>query len=137
MIHWQQLLATIAASASTLGAGAAVFWPFRKRRDERLARRVVERDTALRETIRGEFVSQSEQIKADMIARIDESDRATTAQIVEVKASVADLAERARVSELNMATQFGGNGGGLRQAIDEHGRQIANLTGRFDQYVRG
>lgn len=135
MIHWQQLAATVGGFAAFVAAAAAVYNPFRKRREEKLARRVVERDTALRATIRAEFVAQAEQIKADTIARIDESDHATRVQIAEVKASVAKLAERAEKADLNMAVQFGGNGGGIRQAINEHGQQIANLVGRFDQHL--
>lgn len=135
MIHWQQLIATMAAAATIAAGAAAVYFPTRRRREERLAARVVERDTALRATISAEFVAQSEQIKADMIARIDQSDRATSVQVAEVKASVSEIAEKARAVELQMATQFGGNGGGIRQAINEHGQQLAALVGRFEQHL--
>lgn len=135
MIHWQQLIATVATLATIAAGGAAIYYPFRRRRDERLAARVAERDIALRATIAGEFARQTEQVKTDMLARIDQSDLATSAQVAEVKESVLVLAERQRLSDLAMATQFGGNGGGIRQAINEHGQQLAALVGRFEQHL--
>lgn len=33
-------------------------------------------------------------------------------------------------------TQFGGNGGGMRQAINSMGVDIAHLNGRFEQHIK-
>jgi hypothetical protein len=44
-------------------------------------------------------------------------------------------AEKAAHLELELARQFGGNSGGMRQAINEARNDIATLTGAFNQHI--
>jgi hypothetical protein len=74
-------------------------------------------------------------VKKDMIARVDESDKATKEQISEVKDDIKAVQKKATETDLNLARQFGGNGGGIRQAQNEMSTAIANLAGRFDQHL--
>ena len=56
------------------------------------------------------------------------------ADVVELKIQpIVDSVDRI---EISLATQFGGNGGGMRQAINELGLEVAELRGQFKQHVK-
>lgn len=71
-------------------------------------------------------------IVAGMKERFDANDQATkdaVEAIQEVRTEQQDV-------KLNLATQFGGNGGGIRQAINELSVQVGTVRGAFEQHVR-
>lgn len=118
-VHWAQVLGTVGTMSAVLAAGAAVFTPF-------LSRRAVRQQAALEASV-----------KAIVNEAVSASDLRTAAQIADVKVAVADVKAQANKTDLSLATQFGGNGGGLRQELNSVSATVANLAGRFEQYVSG
>ena len=163
-MHWAQFLTTCTAFAVVVGTSFGIWQPIRTRRDARLAAKleadeaalaeklrhddelkaakVVERDTELKRTISEAIKASTEQVKLDMIERIDKSDATTNQKFNELRTSVETLRSRAEATDLKMAVQFGGNGGGIREAINKltdvsqaHTEQIARVAGKFDQHL--
>ena len=118
-IHWAQALGTAGAVAGILASAGFVITPV-------LNRRAAVREAGLKAGVK-EIVTEA----------IAVSDLKTAAQISEVKVQIAAVQAQANKTDLSLATQFGGNGGGLRQELDSLGRTVANLAGRFEQYVSG
>lgn len=134
-VHWSQVFANLAVFAACTGALATVFFPWRNRRDSKLAAKVVRSDADLRTTIESIFDKARDQIQQETLARIDKSDELTAAAISKLEESVKVLHDNAAAAELEMARQFGGNGGGIREAINTINSNVSNLTGRFDQHL--
>ena len=65
------------------------------------------------------------ELKTTIEARFDKNDAATKT-----------AADKAASLELELARQFGGNSGGMRQAINETRQDIAVLKGAFDQHIK-
>lgn len=142
-IHWAQVAATTSSLAGIVAVGGAIYYPYRKRRDDRLAAKTAARDAELKRTVREAITGATEQIKVDTIARIDASDERVDRRLTEIKGSVEKLRERAEQTDIRMAVQFGGNGGGIREAINkqadaltEHGERIARVAGQFEQHLK-
>lgn len=129
-MHWAQFIATCASFAVIAAAVAGILIPLRARREARVAAKVIERDAALKAAITAGIIEQTEQIKRDTIARIDESDEVTRTRLDSIEQRTADM-------DRKLAVQFGGNGGGMRQAINEHGERLSYLAGRIDQIAGG
>lgn len=116
-VHWVQFATTCGSFAAVAAAVSAIYFPWSSRREAR-------RTAALAATVQ----SAVAEIKVDMIARVDKSDRKTKRQLAELRANGA-------ATDMQLATQFGGNGGGMREAINKQGEALAALAGRFDQHV--
>jgi hypothetical protein len=163
-MHWEQFIATCSAFGAVAGVALGIYLPFRSRQDSKIAakeaaaaselaaklrrdneekaRMVVERDTELKRAISSAIATNAEQSKADMLARIDKSDERALADLAEIKMSVEALRARAEQTDLKMAVQFGGNSGGIREAVnkvavlaEKHSEQIAALDGKFGQHL--
>lgn len=145
-MHWAQFFATCAAFAAVAGTAGAIYFPARARRDVRVAARHAERDRTLQATIstavtaqtnalKADLVTQTSAIKTDMIARVDESDRRIDQRLSAVAESVEKLRTKAEATDLRFAREFGGNGNGIRQTVNETAQHIANLAGRFEQHL--
>lgn len=98
-----------------LTAFSAVFHRFLKRliRDETAAIVKTAVDVAVRD------------LSGEMNARFDASDK-----------HKEELAAKQDEMAMSLATQFGGNGNGLRQAVNDLSRDVARLEGRFDQHAK-
>jgi methyl-accepting chemotaxis protein len=68
--------------------------------------------------------------------RIDASDTKTDELRKSVDEKLDKIKETVQAQAVEQARQFGGNGGGMRQALNEHGAAIANLAGQFEQHLR-
>jgi hypothetical protein len=104
---------------------------------------IKKRTAAFRRVVKDIVTEVTGELRSEVMARIDESDHKTKRSVDELKASVEAIKEKAHETDLKMAVQFGGNGGGIRQAINEQsqavneqGLAIAQLTGRFDQHLQ-
>jgi len=71
-----------------------------------------------------------------LTSRIDASDVKTDELRKSVDGKLDKIRETVQAQALEQARQFGGNGGGMRQALNEHGQSIANLAGQFEQHLR-
>ena len=127
-VNLGQLIATAGACAAMAGAGAAIWWPLSAKREKR-------REAVIKLGIQEIVTSAVAEVKVDMLARVDKSDLATEKRFDGVKADLKDLTEKVHVIEVANATQYGGNGGGMRQAINEQGQNIAELAGQFKQHI--
>jgi hypothetical protein len=128
LVHVGQLAATVGSTAGLLIAATAAAQPW-------FTRREVRRQEAIKHGIEEIVTAAVADVKTDMIERVDKSDEATKEQIGEVKADIKAVQKKATETDLNLARQFGGNGGGIRQAQNEMSTAIANLAGRFDQHL--
>lgn len=135
MIHWEQAIATGGTVAGILGGMAAAYFPVRTRYEAKIAERTAARDREVRRQIADEIRTASDDIKSDTRTQIAASDLRTKEQVDEIKATVREVHDKVAANELKMATQFGGNGGGIRQAINEQGLALATLAGQFQQHV--
>lgn len=63
-------------------------------------------------------------LKSQMNDRFDQSDK-----------HKQEIAAKQDEMSLSLATQFGGNGNGLRQAVNDLTASVARLEGRFDQHT--
>lgn len=163
-MHWAQFIATSSAFFAVVGVIASIYLPWRSRKDAKItageaasasalaaklrhddeekARMVVVRDAELKRAISTAITTNTEQAKLDMLARIDKSDERVAVDLAEIKANVEALRARAEQADLKMAVQFGGNGGGIREAVNKvaalaerHSEQIAALGGQFGQHL--
>lgn len=108
-MNWFQLfLAMCASLAVVVGGFASVYFPVTSRRR----------------------ATRAAAFSADVRAALDVG-------LVDVKASVVRLEARTAETDRKLAVQFGGNGGGMRQAINEHGERLSYLAGRIDQLTGG
>lgn len=135
MIHWQQVAATVGSLAGFLAALAAVYFPWKQRHDAVEAERMQHRDDLMRAAFAESLAAAAAVIKADTIQRIDDSDSRTAQAVGDLTASVRELHDKVSASELALAVQFGGNGGGMREAINKQGAAIARVEGRFEQHL--
>jgi hypothetical protein len=123
-VNVDQLAATAGSLAAVFAVGGAgMAWIGRH-----LARRV-----AL--TAKGVTADAITESTTTLLERMDTSDAALATQL-------SELQRRAEDDRLEMARQFGGNGNGMRQAIDgvsnlvsQTAERISNLEGKFAQHI--
>lgn len=112
-----QVIASVSAIAITLGVlGGGLSWL-----GHRVARSVARSMQAIAK-------HEMAEATAKITKRIDDSDDLTAKQLAEIKAT-------AETDRLEMARQFGGNGGGMREAINGLSSQMQHLAGRFEQHL--
>jgi hypothetical protein len=127
-MHWSQFAGTIAAFGAVAGGTAAIYFPISTRREAR-------RESAIKAGIQAIVTEAVGVVKDDMIKRVDESDVATGKQVLELKAEIKDVKDQATATDMKLATQFGGNGGGIRQVINEQAKDLVAIKARFDQHL--
>jgi membrane-associated HD superfamily phosphohydrolase len=134
-VNVAQLAATASSVAGVLlVAGTAFAWV--ARRHERRTLDIAEKaaTAAAQETAKAAAEALTA-ATATITDRIEASD-------VETKKQIDELRRRSEEDRLEMAKQFGGNGGGMREAINKVAGSIVpvvakveNLTGRFEQHL--
>lgn len=139
-VNASQLIATASAVVGITAAATTVWWytlgrRLSARKEAALATAATAAAAELESTVQRIVTTAVADVKVDMIARVDQSDTATAEKLAEVKAKLETVDIRAQRTEISLATQFGGNGGGIRQAINELGTTVANLDGRFRQHL--
>lgn len=112
-MDWLQILGAAGTFAVIVGGCASVHFPLKGRRDKAAADLAAERSLTLKRDI------------AD----------AVTVQLVPVREGIEKLREHAEATDLQLAIQFGGNGGGMREAINKQAGDLANLAGKFEQHM--
>lgn len=135
-VNLAQMLATAGVGTGIAASVAIVYAPIARRREQRKLDALAAAATAQSIAMQSVVTAAVAAVKEDMIKRVDESDRATAEKLNVVATSVTVVAERQRVAELNLATQFGGNGGGIRQAINEQSAALGHLAGVVEQHIR-
>lgn len=128
---WTQFLGTCGAFATVAASGAAVFFPIRSRRDAALAAKLAADDEAKAAKVVERDAELKRTIQAAITTAIDKSDALTAEQVGDLQKEIAAVRATGDETKLTIATQFGGNGGGIRQAIDTHGRAIARIEGKL------
>jgi hypothetical protein len=113
---------TCGASAATLTAvGAAVY---------KLIRHFL--TSAIDTQLDTKLDAKLKPIVAGIKERFDANDKTTEAAVQ----AIAEVRTEQSAVALNLATQFGGNGGGMRQAINELSHAVAQQQGAFEQHLR-
>lgn len=118
-IHWAQVAGTVGAMSAVLGAGGVFATPV-------MNRRAAAREAGLKAGLR-EIVVEA----------VTASDERTKEHIGEVKELVAAVQTQANATDIALATQFGGNGGGIRQELNTLRDSLSTLAGRFEGYLSG
>ena len=113
---------TSGASATSLGvSGAAVYkliaHVLRSAVDAQLEKKL---DDKLKPIVEG------------ITKRFDDNDKTTENAVAAIEAVRAEQRDVA----VNLATQFGGNGNGMRQAINDLSIQVGTVKGAFEQHIQ-
>jgi hypothetical protein len=122
MSLWTDIAVTSGASATSLGlTGTGVY---------KLIRHFLA--AAVDEQLDKKLDDKLTPIVTGIKERFDANDKATEAAVT----AISEVRTEQSAVALNLATQFGGNGNGIRQALNELSVQVVTVKGAFEQHVQ-